>query len=279
MKTVDSVFNETTETTESAPVIIFGAGILGKMAIAVLRHQNKEINCVFDNNMKRHGCELDGFIIRKPDLAANFPKSTKVYICVYNDENFRQIENQLKQLGFSQILRKDELYRYYQEKIMQRPISHYDQFDLNLERARQKEQFITLGNVSLVITEKCTLRCIDCGVLIPYYAQPKNHDTESIVWSIQRLSQSVDVIENLTIIGGEPFLHQDLARICLEASRMSNILRVTLTTNGTILPDDALIEQLRQSVYTVTISDYGPLSSKKEALTKALKEKIGRAHV
>jgi organic radical activating enzyme len=258
--------------TSEKPVIIFGASILGQMAVTVLNHYYKKIAFICDNDIQKQGTLFCGIEVLSPENALEELNDAVVYVCVYNYSNFNMIAAQLVQLGYKNVRNKDVLFWLYQTKIMNRAVSA-KKLAKAMEIVKFKEDFLTLGNVSVVITEKCTLRCIDCGVLIPYYKKPKHHDKKFVIKSIQRLASSVDVIENLTIIGGEPFLHEDFAEICQEASTIDNIMRITATTNGTVMLDEKTLSNLKSSLLSITISDYGEYSRKKEELKQRLKEK------
>lgn len=252
-------------------IIVFGAGILGHAAVSTLQYFNKTIACICDNDVQKQGTVLSGIPVVSPSEAVGVTNNATIFVCVFNDANFKAISDQLMKLGFKDIMDYSLLFWAYQMKIMKRNISS-ETLETTLKIVKEKEKNTVLGNISVVITEKCSLRCIDCGVLIPYYANPKHHDKTMVIESIRRLAAAVDAIENLTIIGGEPFLHHDIVEICQAASNIDNILRVTLTTNGSILLKDTIVQQLKSALFSVTISDYGTLSRHKNELMKSFEE-------
>lgn len=70
--------------------------------------------------------------------------------------------------------------------------------------------------------------------------------------------ESVDYVYEYTLLGGEPFLHKDIADIIsyLGSQYGEKIGRINLISNGTIVPDDEVIDVLKDFHVTVHISDY-----------------------
>jgi organic radical activating enzyme len=124
-----------------------------------------------------------------------------------------------------------------------------------------------------MLTEKCSLKCKDCGNLMPHFKQPRHYEEESIAESMKRLSESVDGIRNLVLFGGEPFIHPEFVDICRVAAEIDNALMITVITNGTIIPADEVLQQIHDLGICVQISDYGEPSNKRVALEERLNEK------
>jgi len=250
--------------------IVFGCKLMGKIGVKVLRQTGKELICCCDNNPKLQGTQFEGLRVLSPEDAAKQYAEVEIYICLLNPVTRRNIKIQLEALGFKKIEESPALLWEYNVKLLDRGV------DGDLYRKCQKtmdlKNGINIGNVSLVITEKCTLRCRECGVFIPYYKCPKHHMANEVIEAVNHFCSAVDSIENIAVIGGEPFLHPDLAKICEEISKNPQIINLSITTNGTVLPKRENLRRLKKVISYITISDYAELSKKKDELICLLKE-------
>lgn len=110
------------------------------------------------------------------------------------------------------------------------------------------------------ITTRCTLQCEQCSIYIPYYTA-KTHYTETFETFKERLDnllKNVDYIFQLQILGGEPLLNKDLAKMIEYASQKKQIKVITTVTNSTILPNKELLAVYKtyQKKNYIIISDY-----------------------
>ena len=72
------------------------------------------------------------------------------------------------------------------------------------EENNQKEHLI-LENLNLEVTEKCSLRCKDCSMLMPYRIEHTEYDTKQMLETLRKVSKCVDSIGCLHILGGGTF--------------------------------------------------------------------------
>lgn len=111
----------------------------------------------------------------------------------------------------------------------------------------------------LVLTTRCTLRCESCYNLMQYFS-PKNTYTctfEGIKAALDSLFKVIDSVRNVRIIGGEPLLFKDIAKVVEYLDKESKVKSFNIVTNGTIKPKQDLLQALRKSCKcSVTISDY-----------------------
>jgi hypothetical protein len=91
-----------------------------------------------------------------------------------------------------------------------------------------------LQEVEVSITTACTLRCAQCGFLVP--EQPLPSLGETIIELTEGLSVLVDLgisIRSLAILGGEPTLAPRLlTRACREFSALKHVGRIEVVSNG-----------------------------------------------
>ena len=123
--------------------------------------------------------------------------------------------------------------------------------------------------VTGVITQKCSLRCRDCGQRIPYYDKPVNLPVDDVVRDIKQYAKAFDVVPEISLHGGEPFLHKQVANICKQVATIPNIVYISFITNGTILPSNEILSQLSECGADILQSDYKTISRKQTDLFQA----------
>lgn len=136
---------------------------------------------------------------------------------------------------------------------------------------------IAMRYVEVVVTTKCSLKCKNCSNLIQFYGGKdgikQSYDTElkNNIKSIEKLLPFINVLAELRVLGGEPFLYKNLNEFLKFLSTQEKIKGVAVTTNGTIVPSDDVLETLKSNKkFSVTISNYGVNSRR----IKELKEKL-----
>lgn len=138
--------------------------------------------------------------------------------------------------------------------------------------SNHKSSPLILPYLELCITPRCSLKCVNCANLMQYYESPKDYDTERIFTAVDRLLACVDSIGCFRILGGEPFIHKDIASIISYCAEQGKIVQVQLVTNGTIVPREEVLKALAHAKVSVYISDYGTVSGSRERLEKCLSE-------
>lgn len=132
---------------------------------------------------------------------------------------------------------------------------------------------IEVPHIGIRITNKCSLQCKHCSDLIPYYKKKENMNYKEIIQDINLLVNSLNYIHEFLIIGGETFLHPDLHKIIRYCVKIKKISYITLTTNGTIVPNDKLLNELKigKNKIIIRVSNYGNITPKRQAVISLLK--------
>ncbi len=127
-----------------------------------------------------------------------------------------------------------------------------------------------LDSISVVITTKCNLRCPDCSNLMQYYDAPYHLDRDLVIASMKKLNESFDWCDHYKILGGETFLSPDLKSILMSVPQ-EKCGKVSIFTNGTIVPDDRdLFAVMRRKRINVILSNYGIAQEAQKKLTAVL---------
>ena len=135
---------------------------------------------------------------------------------------------------------------------------------------RRYVQF-ALPYVEMVVTTRCTLRCVGCSNLMPCYDPGMAHsDMDIVKQSIDGLLSVSRHIAEMKFIGGEPFMSPRLYEAVGYASQKKQIKQITIITNGTIVPTGENLKCLRRKNITVHISKYPAVNP--APLIKALKQ-------
>jgi hypothetical protein len=129
--------------------------------------------------------------------------------------------------------------------------------------------------MDLVITTRCTLRCLNCSNLIEHYGVhgKASYDIplEQIRSDVLKLLDAVEYIGTMTVLGGEPLLHKDIASIVEFLLAQKKIGHIQIITNGTLKMADKLLKicSCNRKKLGIVISDYSsavPCKNYKEAL-------------
>lgn len=253
------------------PVVLFGASIIARCIYKALGFIGVTPACFCDNDSEKRTQKIEQCEVLSPSEVYSKYTDAIVIICLSSVENCIKVEQQLTEIGFRDIKRKDVYYAIYQKYVLNRNISEQE-FLETLNILEEKEKYTTLHMVGVVVTQICTLKCKDCSLLIPQYKNPKNYDKHVVINSVRRLAESVDAIEALTLLGGESLLHPDIVEMCEEISQIGNIERIHILTNGTILPDIITLERIKPYITFLIINDYGELSDAKNELMNRCEE-------
>ena len=121
-----------------------------------------------------------------------------------------------------------------------------------------KENKIYLYRVDLSVTNKCTLRCEKCNMLMPYFHNPQHKALEAIKQDLDLLFRWVDVVELFDILGGEPLLYPGLTELLqyIKEHYQDKIEAVHLFTNGTCILNEELLKISEEMSIIYDLSDY-----------------------
>ena len=231
LQILDASFNSTNS------IILFGAGRNCGTFINNLK-KDVSVEAFIDNDLTKQGTEILGIRVYSFKEVKRFSKRFKIII---NSETYyHEMAAQLRELGlvenvdFTSIL-KFQAFWYWNNK-----------------------QKIILFQTTSYITSKCTLNCLYCESLIPYYSLKYNVNFLSLKNDYDLYFSIVDKVRIFHLFGGEPFLHNQLLSIL--AYLMENfsykIDRLRITTNGMIVPSHEILKYLSEKQIYVVVSDY-----------------------
>ncbi|MGN0710616.1 MAG: radical SAM protein [Anaerovoracaceae bacterium] len=221
---------------KSKKYILWGAGKAGQI---FFDRYSERLNIIafIDSDNKKIDSEYRGIPILNPDSLIENPDAI-VIICVLG--YYAEIEEHLKKLNYI----KYENYLYTNEFT-----TLYEMY---------AEDKLVCWHVNVPITDKCTLRCKDCSVFIPYIENPQHRDILEIQQDIDSLFHIVDEVPELHLLGGEPVLHKELPELIVYIGERyrDKIGELAIATNGTLLASKELLYYANKYDVSFIISDY-----------------------
>lgn len=139
-------------------------------------------------------------------------------------------------------------------------------------KALKKEEYIDIPFVEMSVTTKCNLKCKYCSNLIPYLSKQKHFDLDQNIEDLNKLLHAVHLIYRLKIHGGEPLLYPQLNEFLKYALEQPKIIDVRISTNGTVTPNENLLQTMKNPKFVLHISQYSITEKTVKKLIKKLQE-------
>ena len=223
----------------SSKVVLRGAGTLGKLALNALYKLSIKVDCFWDDDKKKQGKTYCGLkVLNTEEILKNYQKCN-VFICSnyfsiiipelnnykFNNlfDNYKIIKNtnyqEIKNISNNEIHNFGDIYD--NSPFNQNQIDIDRTLDLHLTGLKTQssqnyrddiENNFNIKCIDLVITERCSMQCIDCSNLMQYYKNPINSSFESVTKSVDTVMKCIDYLSEFRVIGGEPFMNKDIGK-------------------------------------------------------------------
>ncbi len=254
-------------------IVIWGAGNLGSAVGKKLLQFGIDVTEYWD---QRHADlrECNGIPVREP-FRAGFPGEGALIVhCIVNGsrgDRWPVIYSKTK--GYQHTLRGMEFFAGFVC-----PLHENTRFDisvctglaacslcncqkytnLRLNGIGQKAGSLVFQLMTFIITTRCSLRCKFCGQRLHDYPPEKilNYPLDSIKKDIDVFLRSTDFTGMISVIGGEPFLHRDIAEIVGHILRHDNFGVVNITTNGVCRIDPETLKRILHPQVKISFSLY-----------------------
>lgn len=252
-------------------LIIYGASVYGELAYYALQKIGIVPSFFCDRaiNQKQY---FGINVIRPEDMAEH----KEAVVIIASSDYFHEIRRQLTEIGCQNLYDMEYLLNVELDtsRLSARAADFYDkkQDYIDIIRASDNDEDLNFPRVQFVVTSGCSLRCRDCISLMQYYKKTENTDLEKYKKGFLRLLDCVTNIFDFRILGGEPFIHREMHKVIEWFHDEEKIKRISIFTNGTIIPSGPAIEQLRREKIRVHISDYGFNRDKIQELVDVLKK-------
>jgi len=133
---------------------------------------------------------------------------------------------------------------------------------------------IRLVHLDIEITSKCTLKCRYCANLMQYHPNElqRHEKANEVILGIDALFKHINFIEEVFILGGEPFTHPELAEIVKAVNKhREKIGYLCIASNGLCRIDERTIDALLETQIPVHITIYPRFSEAQIAKCRELR--------
>lgn len=222
---------------------IFGAGISGKTLLQPFRACGQEVVFI-DNSTEKQFSKIDG--VEVISFESYLKQKEGSIIVAASKKNTPIIVEQLEANKLEKGI-DFWLYREFVEHIF--PIISAYCYDKSV---------VTLAQICL--TERCSLKCKKCahGCYAVDNRMAKDLTLDQVHKSADSFFAKVDYIFEFVLIGGEPLLYRHLPEaIQYIGKRYRKQMGIfSITTNGTIVPDEETLKMCKQYNVLFRISNY-----------------------
>ena len=242
---------------------IWGAGTYG---IAFYEEFCKEIPILafIDNNPRKQNTKVCGVDVLSPE---DFLKRYTNEIVLVSTGLTRGVYNQLEQY---QLKRHEDWY-------------HIDEFSSLYKM--YKEDKVYVSDLTVIITQKCSLKCEYCNAFIPKIQKPKDYDINFISEELEYYFRWVDEVNVFGLVGGDAMMHpkfNDILEYIGEKYYPARIKHLEIYSNAVIVPSPKSIELFKKYNVFYRFTDYRGGSGKQnveEVVNLLNKEGIRYDHV
>lgn len=230
---------DTFQSLEGYQIYIFGAGDIGRaLAITLLRFHL--FAGFIDNDPQKQRNGFFGQTVYSYDEYKS-RKAEDLVVVAASIQNELEICEQLKQEGILYVCAGE---------FLQKILPSY----LFLEK-----NILMMSLAQICVTERCSLRCEKCAhACFAVGGDAEDLSITEVKDSADVFFEKVDYIQEFVLIGGEPLLYSDLAeavRYIGEKYRKKMGI-FSITTNGTIVPNEKLLKECRKCDVFFRISNY-----------------------
>ncbi len=226
-----------------------------------------KIKCIVDHDVKD-----ESTILNVNEISSFYHQSKNL---VNTRENLKLVHiDNFEPTGENVIITSDEYRQYYKEYLDKLNVKYTWYKNIASIWPFIHKQKVHIFQTDVLVTEKCNLACSFCNMFIPHYELPKHRDTQTILNDIDLYFNLVDYVSIFHLVGGEPFLHpniKDVIEYILE-KYSDKIDKFIITTNGTVLPKEEILEVLKNNNVILSVSNY---SNKLEKLKSKVDRVLG----
>ncbi len=180
---------------------------------------------------------------------------------IYDDYKIFKLINDYKDINIPEFnfkIDKEKIYRniklYELNSLRENKLRLANKNKINqLVKFQEK---LLINNVDIVVTERCSMKCLHCSNMMQYYEKPKNSSFSLLLNSIKKLMSAADKISELRVIGGEPFMNKDISKIINFLLSFNNFDVIIVYTNANIIPKGDNLICLKNPKVKIHITDY-----------------------
>ena len=271
----DYVNNSKKNINENDLLVIFGAGIVGRLTFEALKEKNIKVDYFCDSNVKKQKIQIENTKVISPSDLDKFNKNINIFVSTHY---FSSVVPFLENKGFKNLYKSSDLlastdmekvYKpYWASQVgigdlpyitANRLVDYYNK--MSLKEDYIKDDKLNLKTIDIQVTERCSLKCKDCSNLMQYYKKPQNSEINLLFKSIERIMECIDNLDEFRVLGGDPFMNKELYKIINKLVTYEKCKRIVVYTNAKIVPKDENLSCLKNKKVSLYITNYGEKSS------------------
>ena len=262
-------------------IYIYGYGIAGRWLYDNIPHKNR-VKGFIDTDYKKSGVSEFGVNITTPQcLSSTILPDSIIINTVIDIQDVIDIVDKLRHRKALPLgLYLDDINELVHNNITGESDSFLN-YSLSAVKCCHEGYFSTdklfLRSIDLVITEKCSLKCKDCSNLMQYYDKPVDVSFSEIVFDFNKLTENIDGIFEVRLIGGEPFMNKDIYKILEYLYTKNNIVKIVVYSNAMIPIRQEYAHLLANEKLVFSLTDYGGLAKNTPRVVTQLEE-LGAAY-
>lgn len=234
---------------------IWGAGIFG---IAFYEEFCKEFQFVafVDRNEQKQGKDVCGLKVISPQ---DFKEQWSGEIVIVSTGMTKSAYDQLREFGL----------------IQHKDFYHID--EISSIYMMHKYGKVYVSDLTVNITQCCTLKCEYCNAFIPKIRNPINFDVQFIQDELKSYFRWVDEVNILGLVGGDAMIHphfNEILRWIGDTYYPHKVKHLEIYSNAVIMPTDKTLELFKKYNIFYRFTDYYGNSGRQniEGITKILEE-------
>ena len=222
---------------EKKNFFLFGAGDYGEQFLRLFESEI-QITGYIDNSPDKQGTRILGkycYSLNEIELNSN----ERIILTMSQLARVKPIE-QLNQIGYK---------RNVDYFIIEEFLSVYHVYKNNL---------VYFSSISFLPSTACNLNCKNCLNFNPFAKYFYVRNWQDLVHDVDLFFSCVDHIMLFHVSGGEPMLYEHIGDLIeyIDTNYGDRIDTLRTVTNGTVIPDEKILEKLSKCNVEVTVDDY-----------------------
>lgn len=142
-----------------------------------------------------------------------------------------------------------------------------------LEKVIPAEEYRRLPYVEYHVADHCNLNCKGCVHFSPLVKDKIFPVFAEVEKDLRQLNRLVPYIDNIRILGGEPFLNRELPKYMQITRDIYPYANITVVTNGLLLKSCSFLDDFVKYRIGIDISLYKPMMANIDIILKMLRDK------
>lgn len=239
-------------------VYIYGAGEIGKQVVMRLKTLNVEKNIIGIIDKKKTGSLLTIPILKIEECKKDAP----VIVAVKKGRMMNEIVRDLRARGFSRLY-------WYRGEVCGNAFPSFlekECYDLS------DYSYLLIEHLEVHLADGCNLNCRGCTHYAPLFSPGDFPDLTEVLDDIQAVSEKVDVIESIMLMGGEPFLNPQFGEYVIKVRQLLQYSTITVVTNGLLVEkvSDENLRKVAEANALLSITGYPPTRAKLDRIKDIL---------